>query len=105
MKTRIITAVLSVSMLLNGVLLWRLLGYGTMYRRNVGCAAELGYAVGYHRALGRDLATELASCPTRLQIRKVQTNLVEAVIWPAREQRLLLEFSDPRICNASVDPR
>jgi len=106
MKRRTIAVVLSVSVLLNVIVIpllaWRLAGYSMMYRRNVDYAAELAYAVGYHRALGNNLATELASYPTRLQITKADSDLVEAVIWPAKGQVLVLEFSDPRICNASI---
>lgn len=102
MKARIVAMALAVSVLPNGFLVWSLLGYGMMYRRNVGYAAELAYAVGRYRALGHDLSTELGSYPSRLQITKVQTNLVEAVIWPTKDQRLVLAFSDPKICNASI---
>ena len=106
MKSRIQIVCLALSLLLNVVaipfLIWRLAGYSMMHRRNVDYAAELAYAVGYHKALGHDLATELESYPTRFEITKVDSNVVEAIIWPAKGQSLRLEFSNPRICNASI---
>lgn len=106
MKGRIMAAALAVSVFLNVVviplLIWRLAGYGMMYRQNVDYVAELAYAVGYHKALGKNLATELASYPSRLQITKADPDRVEAVIWPAKGQVLVLEFSDSGICNASI---
>ena len=106
MKGRILIICLVVSLLLNLIaipfLLWSLLGYRMMYRENVDYVAELAYAVGYHKALGNNLATELESYPTRLQITKVNSNSVDAVIWPAKRQSIRLDFSDPKICNATI---
>jgi hypothetical protein len=106
MKGRIVAAALAMSVLLNVVviplLVWWLAGYSMIYRRNVDYVAELAYAVGYHKALGNNLATELASYPSRLQITKADPDRVEAIIWPAKGQVLVLQFSDPKICNATI---
>ena len=74
----------------------------SMYRRNVDYAAELAYAIGYHKALGHDLKKELESYPTRLPLKTVTDNRVEAIIWPAKRQSISLDFSNPLICNASI---
>jgi hypothetical protein len=106
MKTRILITCLACSLLLNLIAIpwlgWKWVEYSMMYRRNVDYVAEFAYAVGYHRALGHNLGAELESYPTRLQVAKVENNLVEAVIWPAKNQSLVLEFADPKICYASI---
>lgn len=106
MTSRIKIICVALSLLLNVVaipfLLWKLAGYSMMYHRNVDYAAELAYAVGYHKALDSDLALELESYPTRLTLTKVDSNAVEAIIWPASGQLLRLEFSNPGICYATI---
>ena len=106
-RKMLLIATLVVSILLNLIVIpfiaWQLFGYSHMYRRNVCYAAELAYAVGYHKALGNDLAAELEWCPTRLKITKANIKRVEAVIWPAKGQVLHLEFTGPAICNATIN--
>ncbi|GEM_PF-2118654 len=104
MRTRILKASLIISVLVNVVaiplLTWNLIGSHLRYRAHVDYAAELAYGVGYHRALGHDLATELDNYPTRLQITAVTTNSVQAKLYPGKI--LKLEFSEPSICYASI---
>jgi hypothetical protein len=106
MKSKPLIALLSISLLINAtvipVLYWKLLGWQGMYRRNVDYAAELAYAVGFHRAKGHDLAVELEDFPTRLQITKITPRGVDAVIWPARNQSIYIEFGETEICNISI---
>jgi hypothetical protein len=106
MKARVLKVVFAGSILLNLVALpvlgWKLAGLELIYRRNVDYAAELAYAVGYRRALGENLAAELAAYPTRLKLTEVSTNSVEVLLWPARNEYLRLEFQDPKICNADL---
>lgn len=106
MKTRILLSCLAASVLLNVVglplLAWQLIGYSINYRQNVDYVAELAYTVGYHKALGNNLATELETYPTRLQITEVKTDSVVALIWPSKQQSIHLDFSNPKICYASI---
>jgi hypothetical protein len=106
MKARVPSICFAVSLLLNVIaiptLLWNLWGYQMMQRQTVDYVSELAYTIGYHKGLGNNLVTELELFPTRLQITEVNSNSVEALIWPAKQQSISLEFSDPKICYATV---
>lgn len=106
MKTRALATLLSVSVILNltaiPVLVWKLLGYRSMYRQSVDYASELAYAVGYHKALGHDLDEELEAYPTRLKLIKVRPDFVEALLWPAKRLTIQMDLRDPEICNTSI---
>ena len=101
--------VLATSLLLNCVaipcLTWKLVALDSMYRRNVDYCAELAYVVGYTKAKGGDMKTTLDRYPTRLSIATAQTDLVEALIWPARREYIRMEFrnvGDDSICDAEL---
>jgi len=106
MKARVPSICFALSLLLNVIaiptLLWNLWGYQMMQQPTVDYVSELAYTVGYHKGRGNDLVSELDSFPTRLQITKVNSTSVEALIWPAKRQCIDLEFSDPDICYATV---
>ncbi len=106
MKISVKNFILVASLLLNLIAIpwlgWKLLGYDMMYRRNVDYAAELAFAVGYHRGTDADLDLALADLPTRLDVTEVKPNSVKAVIWPRHNQSIILDFEDPPICYASL---
>ena len=95
---------LGLSLLLNVTVIpylaWRLLAYAMMYDRNVSYCSELAYAVGYHRAKGDDMKTELDRYPTRLVVTNVGVDTMEAKIWPAERQYMRLDFRKESICDA-----